>query len=180
MLSTGICPAPPPPPHPGPSDGELRSRLEQAAGASGNGRKLIELARRYLDRSETAAADDRFVAERERAAADAFLRAAEHLEHLNRPGPRPPDPPDFDKRVERLYFRIQQCGFFAAQAGDPAAASVCKIALDLYQSALREQARNRVQAAGEYMRASDDLTHAVEDLAQAASGERPPKPKPRP
>lgn len=174
-------PPPPPPPHGGPTVDEIRSKLANLKPSGKTGKELVLLSQSYLARSEQKAqTGDRFAADRNRAAADAFFRAADHLEHVSkfqgdRPEKKKPHGPEVSRHLERVYFRLKQCDFFLVQSGETKLKPVCGIARDLYQSGLRSQDEENTRAADEYAKAADDLTHAVEFLAQAAqSPERQP------
>src|ERR1700679_2594861 len=109
----GPGPAPPPPgpggpPPPGGRQG-VRQRLTEAKPAGETSRKMLALAKTYLEKSESLQFGSPFAATRILVAADALIRAAEHQQHIEqKDGPPPPISAEIARHVDRVYFRLQQ------------------------------------------------------------------------
>lgn len=185
-------PGPPYPPQPGPLDSrhvadhlaDVRNNLERTNAVNATARRALEYSRSYLGRAQNALRSNRpFVADRFVGAADALRHVAEHQEHLRvTGGPKgPPPPPDLQRHLERVYFRLQQADYFLAEAHDPVAASFPKWARDFYQLAVSASGRNDPVAADENAKCAEEVVKALENLAQAATGQPgPPSPPPPP
>jgi hypothetical protein len=70
--------------------------------------------------------------------------------------------------LRQVYFRLRLCDFFLQQIPPPAPVRLREIARGFYEQAVKAQQANRAAIAEEYAKAADDLTHALESLAQAA------------
>ncbi len=179
-----LCFAPPPPPPPGPRPEDLRTRLSQAQPAGKPGEQLLRFSRDYLTQSESLEqAGKHHAADRKLAAADAFFRAADHLGHLTHAKSperkkKQSDGHEVNRHLDRVYFRLKQCEFFYEQSGDHHLKPVCGVARSFYQSGVRAAEQDDIRTADEYAKAADDLTHAVENLAQAAVPEDKGPPRP--
>lgn len=187
LIAPTFLVAQPPPPQPPKSDsraverriGEIRNRLERNAPSTAEQKELASYVQRYLDDAGRAlAAGRRFQAERLEDAADACRRPIDHLQRIatpnqaKPPGPRPPgDPVD---HLRDVYFRLRLSDFFLQQIPSPAPARLLELARGFYERAGKaRQAGNRLDAE-EYTGAADDLTHALESLAQASLPDNQP------
>ena len=158
---------------------EIRNRLERNAPATPEQKELASYVQRYLDDAGRAlAAGRRFQAERLEDAADACRRPIDHLQRIatpnpvKPPGPKPPGDPE--DHLRDVYFRLRLSDLFLQQIPSPAPARLLELARSFYQQAVKaRQAGNRL-AADEYTGAADDLTHALENLAQAALPDNQP------
>jgi hypothetical protein len=176
-------PLPPPPPTPPPpkSDSravqrriaEIRDRLERNASSTAEQKELASYVQRYLDDAGRAlAAGRRFQAERLEDAADACRRPIDHLQRIatpnpaKPPGPKPPGDPE--DHLRDVYFRLRLSDFFLQQIPSPAPARLLELARGFYEQAVKARQAGNGIAADAYTRAADDLTHALESLAQAA------------
>src|ERR1700678_395737 len=163
-------PAPPPPgpggpPPPGGWQG-VRQRLIEAKPAGEAARKMLALARTYLEKSESLQFGSPFAATRILAAADALIRAAEHQQHLDqKEGPPPPNSAEITRHVDRVYFRLQQADYFVKQSGDPNAQAIADFARQYYQGAWRSSDKGALRAADECAKSADELMRALENLA---------------
>jgi hypothetical protein len=177
-------PPPPPPPKSGPRAverkiAEIRNRLERNAPATLEQKELALYVQRYLDDASRAlAAGRRFQAQRLEDAADACRRPIDHLQRIaipnqaKPPGPRPPGNPE--DRLRDVYFRLRLSDFFLKQIPPPAPARLLELARGFYEQAVRARQTGNGIAADEYTGAADDLTHALESLAQAALSDSQP------
>jgi hypothetical protein len=179
----GRGPAPPPPepggpPPPGGRQG-VRQRLTEAKPAGEAPRKMLALARTYLEKSESLQLGSPFAATRILSAADALIRAAEHQQHLDpKEGPPPPDNAEITRHLDRVYFRLQQADYFVKQSGDPNAQAIADLARQYYQGALRASDKGDLRAADECAKSTDELMRALENLALSTA--LPPRPGPEP
>ena len=179
----GPGPAPPPPgpggpPPPGGRQG-VRHRLTEAKPAGEAPRKMLALARTYLEKSESLQLGSPFAATRILSAADALIRAAEHQQHLGqKEGPPPPDNAEITRHLDRVYFRLQQADYFVKQSGDPNAQAIADLARQYYQGALRASDKGDLRTADECAKSTDELMRALENLALSTA--LPPRPGPEP
>ncbi len=193
LFAGKLCSQPSPPPHgpprPGPPHGpaqdkpQIERRIEEiqkrlAADSTGStiNRELKKYVQLYLqDTDQALGKSDIFRAERFVEAADACRRPLDHLAHLeNKKAPSPPANTPDDLR--RVYFRLQLCSFFLEQIPNPKPTRLLQLAETFYQQAVKARDSEQNAAAGEYARAADDLTHALENLAQAYAPQSPPAP----
>jgi len=176
-------PAPPPPgpggpPPPGGRQG-VRQRLTEAKPAGETSRKLLVLAKMYLEKSESLKFSSPFAATRILGAADALIRAVEHQQHLDqKDGPPPPNSAEITRHVDRIYFRLQQADYFVKQSGDPNAQTIADFARQYYQGALRASDKGDLRTADECAKSTDELMRALENLALSTAS--PPRPSPDP
>jgi hypothetical protein len=70
--------------------------------------------------------------------------------------------------LRQIYFRLRLCDFFLQQIPPPAPTRLLELARGFYEQAVKAEQANNGAMADEYAKASDDLTHALESLAQAA------------
>jgi hypothetical protein len=181
LIAPNFLPAQPQPPPPAKLDsrtverriGEIRNRLERNAPSTPEQKELAAYVQRYLDDAGRALAGGRrFQAERLEDAADACRRPIDHLQRLaipnqaKPPGPRPPGNPE--DRLRDVYFRLRLGDFFLQQIPSPAPARLLELARVFYEKAVNARQAGNGIAADEYTGAADDLTHALESLAQAA------------
>jgi hypothetical protein len=165
----GRGPGPPGPPHDlSQRLKDIAQRLEEGRPSTGEQRELAAFVRQYLSRAaEELAGGRRFQAERMAEAADACRRTIEHLQHAAEGGhPAPPVSPSLDDRLRQVYFRLRLCDFFLQQLPDPKPTRLRDLARLFYERAAAAKERDP-NAAEEYALAADDLTHALESLAQA-------------
>jgi hypothetical protein len=174
LMAPAFLAAQPPPPHldsreVGRRIGEIRNRLERNVPITPEQKELALYSQRYLDDASRAlAAGRRFQAERLADAADACRRPSEQLKPL---GPKPPvDPED---RLRDVYFRLRLCDFFLQQLPSPAPVRLLELARRFYEQAVKSRQEGNGVIADDYTKAADDLTHALESLAQAALPEHP-------
>ncbi len=187
-------PHPPPPPNaappapPGPERdprrlqqriADVRKGLNQVDNADSMQREIASFGMNYLERSELELKHGQlFAADRFLGAADAFRHVLDHLNHIlgRAKGPPPPPPQAISDHLRQVYFRLRLSDFFLQQIPNPKPERLSALASHFYQLALQAyQARNWV-AADEYTKSADDITHALENIAQAAipepSGQR--------
>jgi len=171
-------PVPPPPvpggpPPPGGRQG-VRQRLTEARPAAEPSRKILALAKAYLEKSESLEGGSPFASTRVLIAADALIRAAEHQQHLQqKDGPPPPVGSEIMRHVERVYFRLQQADYFVKQSADPNAPAIADFARQYYQAALRAADNGDLRTADESAKSTDELMRALENLALSTAV--PPK-----
>jgi hypothetical protein len=182
-----LCQPPPPRKPPGPAQdpaalerriAEIRNRLAASPVDTPTTRELKPVVALYLDKAEAALRhNDTFQAGRFTEAADACRRPLDHLAHLqDNSKPPPPKPPGNVDDLRKVYFRLQLGKFFLEQIPDPKPKQLLQLAETFYQAALQARSAGQGRAAGEYTRAADDLTHALENVAQAYA----PSPTPAP
>ena len=180
-------PAPPPRPAHKPQDvsqriRDIHTRLEAAQPASAEERELKSFAQRYLAEAEAALAKHQtFLALSLADAADACRRPLDHLAEIDRrPGPAP-TPQAVATHLRRVYFRLRLCNYFLKQIPQPKPDRLLDIARHFYQLAQESLQTGRLANAELYAVSTDDLTHALESLAQAyAPPPLTPPPPPRP
>jgi hypothetical protein len=186
IAPTFLVAQPPPPPLPIPDAraverriGEIRNRLERNAPSSMEQKELASYVQRYLDDASRAlAAGRRFQAQRLEDAADACRRPIDHLQRIalpntaKPPGPTPPGDPE--DHLRNIYFRLRLSEFFLQQIPTPAPTRLLELARGFYEQAVRARQTGNGIAADEYTGAADDLTHALESLAQAALPDNQP------
>jgi hypothetical protein len=144
----------------------VRQRLTEAKPAGEAPKKMLVLAKMYLERSESPQIGSPFAATRMLVVADALIRAAEHQQHLDsKGGPTPPDNAEISRHVERVYFRLQQADYFVKQSGDPNAQIIADFARQYYQGALRASDKDNLRTADECAKSTDELMRALENLA---------------
>jgi hypothetical protein len=152
--------------------GEIRNRLERNAPVTPEQKELASFAQRYLDdASRAVAAGRRFQAQRLADAADACRRPLDHLQRVAGPGPKPPGDPE--DHLRNVYFRLRLCDFFLQQIPSPKPVRLLELARRFYDQAVKLRQEGNAAIADEYTAAADDLTHALESLAQAELPERP-------
>lgn len=180
FLAAPLLVAQPPPPMPNNKAlerriEEIRARLERNSPTTPQQTELAAFAERYLEEAARALNNGKISQARQFAdAADACRRPIDHLQHIEaekaapgRGGPpgKADDPQD---HLRQIYFRLRLCDFFLQQIPPPAPTRLLELARGFYEQAGQaEQSHNRA-AADEYAKASDDLTRALESLAQAA------------
>ncbi len=147
--------------------GEIRARLEANQLSTSEQRELAAFVREYLDRAGRELAMGRqFQAARLADAADACRRPIEHLQNAGGPA-GPPPPPLPDDRLRQVYFRLRVSEFFLQQIPAPKPKRLLELARAFYELAVKAKEAGAATAASEYATAADDLTHALESLAQA-------------
>jgi hypothetical protein len=179
----GRGPAPPPPGPGGPSPPGgrqgVRQRLTEAKPADETARKILALAKTYLEKSESLQSGSPFAATRILVAADALIRAAEHQQHLEqKDGPPPPIGAQITRHLDRVYFRLQQADYFVKQSADPNAPKIAEFARQYYEGALRATDAGDLRTADECAKSTDELMRALENLALSTA--LPPKHGPEP
>jgi hypothetical protein len=178
-LSGCMMLTPQPPPPPADARGierrirEIQTRMAETPPHGPTQKQLAVFVERYLDDSVRALkADHRFQAQRFADAADACRRPIEHLQQIGKartaPGLHPKPPGDPADHLREVYFRLRLAEVFLRQISSPAPDALLVLARSFYQQALKAQQQNQEEIEGEYTRAADDLTHALESLAQAA------------
>jgi hypothetical protein len=156
---------------------DIRRRLEQNVATAPQPKELAAFADKYLTEAARALRSGKTTEARQLAdAADACRRPMDHLEHIAT-GKVPPAPPGRggragsegspEDRLRQIYFRLRLCDYFLQQIPPPAPTRLLELARGFYEQAERAQ-HNSSAIADEYAKACDDLTHALESLAQAA------------
>lgn len=180
-------PGPPHPPKPPPALAirleDISKKLNATAAVNATAMRAIQFSRLYLESANKAFHSKQpFAADRFAAAADALLHVAEHQQHLNaQNNPKGVPPPDAVRNhLQRVYFRVQQAGYFFEQAHDSRAASFPQWARDFYQLALRAYDHQNFIAADENAKCAEEVVMALENLAQAAAPPSLPHPPPPP
>jgi hypothetical protein len=178
LMSPALLVSQPPPPRQDPKSferriGEIRNRLTIDSPANAEQRELASFVERYLDQAaRELRAGQRFQAERLTDAADACRRPIEHLQHIassNQPRlPLPYAPGDSQDRMRQVYFRLRLSDFFLQQIPPPAPRRLLDMARHFYEQAVKAQQEGKGGIVDEYTKAADDLTHALESLAQAS------------
>ncbi len=151
---------------------EIRRKLQMNPAQGAEERELAEYAYRFLDSAARALkAGDRFRADRLADAGDACWRPIDHLHHIrDRQLPAAPGE-DLTDHSQQVYFRLRLCDYFLQQISDPSATRLRDLARQYYRPAVQD---DRDQPAeGEYLKCADDLTHALESLAQASLPDPP-------
>jgi hypothetical protein len=151
---------------------EIRNWLDRTTAADPDQRELATFARRYLNEaSEALTAGHRFQSQRLTDAAEACRRPIEHLQRASAPTGVKPDPPmppgDPEDRLRQVYFRLRLSDFFLQQMPPPAPVKLRDMAREFYGRAVKAEQSGKKDARREYAAAADDLTHALENLAQA-------------
>lgn len=182
-ISAALLVAQPPPPIPDTKAVErriedIRNRLERNSPATPQQKELAAFVERYLEEAAHALNNGkRSQAQQLADAADACRRPIDHLQHIaaGQAPPRPPGrggPPGKAERpqdhLRQIYFRLRLCDFFLQQIPPPAPTRLLEMARGFYEQAEQAEQANNGAMADEYAEASDDLTHALESLAQAA------------
>jgi hypothetical protein len=175
LMTFGVAIAQPPPP---PLDrkgverriADIRNGLNRSAPTTSQQKELAAFVERYLDDAARALDGGKTAQARQLAdAADACRRPIDHLQHVasGRPGPaRKEQGPQ--EQLRRIYFRLRLCDFFLQQIPAPAPARLLELARGFYEQAVQADQAGNGAVADEYAKAADDLTHAMESLAQAA------------
>jgi hypothetical protein len=102
-------------------------------------------------------------------ALDDLLDARDDLEDARRPGSSDDHKrEDTARRLERVYFRVQQADYFAKLSGEAHAAEYVLRARQLYQRARQAYDEKAYRQAVKLASASDELVNVLENLAQAA------------
>jgi hypothetical protein len=182
-LSTALLIAQPPAPRPDTRSVErriedVRSRLERNSPMTVRQRELATFVERYLEEAVRALNNGKRPQAQQLAdAADACRRPIEHLQHIAA-GKAPPGPlgrggpagkaEGPEDHLRQIYFRLRLCDFFVQQIPPPAPTRLLELARGFYEQAVEAGQANNSAMSDEYAKASDDLTHALESLAQAA------------
>jgi hypothetical protein len=182
-LSTALLVAQPPAPRPDTRAVErriedIRNRLERNSPMTVQQKELATFAERYLEEAARALNNGKRSQSQQLAdAADACRRPIEHLQHIAA-GKAPPGPPGRggppgkaegpQDHLRQIYFRLRLCDFFVQQIQPPAPTRLLELARAFYEQAVEAGQANNSAMSDEYAKASDDLTHALESLAQAA------------
>jgi hypothetical protein len=147
------------------------------------GSELANFVKMYLNQAQKAL-DERntFAAARFADAADDCRRPLDHLRHIAEgsaePGPKTQAPAA--DRLRQLYFRLRLSKYFLQQIPDPKPKRILTLAQMFYQDSLKAAQAGESVAADEYGKCADDLTHALEHLAQGYAPGPPPPPPPPP
>lgn len=172
LVSTAFLLAQPLPPKQDPRTIErriedIRGRLEKNSPSTPEQKELAGFVQRYLDEATRALQSGRrFQA---RCLADAADACRRPLDHLTGNRPAPPKPPDdMEDHLRQVYFRLRLSEYFLKQIPPPAPQRLLEIAREFYEKAVKAQQAASVATADEYAASADDLTHALESLAQAA------------
>jgi hypothetical protein len=145
---------------------DIRKRLEASPPSTAEQEELAAFVRTYLDQAGREIKEGRrFQAERLVDAADACWRPIDHLRHVAEAGP--PGPPPAEDHLRQVYFRIRLSDFFMQQIPVPQPKRLRDLARTFYERALKAHEEGKANASEEYAKAADDLTHALEGLAQA-------------
>lgn len=182
VLSTALLVAQPPPPRADPRAIErriedIRNRLERNSPETPQQKELAVFVQKYLEEACRALINGKRSQSQQLAdAADACRRPIEHLQHIAA-GKAPPPPgrggppgkaEGPQDHLRQIYFRLRLCDFFMQQIPPPAPTRLLELARGFYEQAVEAEQANNSAMADEYAKASDDLTHALESLAQAA------------
>jgi len=151
---------------------DIRRRLETNPPVTGEQRELADFVRAYLDQaSRGLAAGEKFPAECITDAADACRRSMDHLQHVA--GAAQTRQPPSEGHIRQVYFRLRLSDFFLQQIRAPKPERLLELARQLYYRAVKTKEEGDANRAEEYTKAADDLTHALESLAQADVGNPP-------
>jgi hypothetical protein len=178
-------PSPPPRPAHRPKDisqriREIRIRLEAARPTSTEERELKSFAQRYLEEAEAALAKHQtFFAASLADAADACRRPLDHLAEIDQQHRPAPPPQAIITHLRRVYFRLRLCNYFLQQIPQPRPDRLLAIARHFYQLAQESLQAGKLANTELYTVSADDLTHALESLAQAYAPPPSPPPPPR-
>ena len=187
LFAISAAVAQPPPPKPDTKAVErriedIRNRLERNSPTTPQQKELATFVQKYLEEAGRALNNGkRSQAQQLADAADACRRPIDHLQHIaaGQAPPRPPGGPpgrrgppgkgeDAQDQLRQIYFRLRLCDFFLQQIPPPAPTRLLELARGFYEQAVKAEQANNGAMADEYAKASDDLTHALESLAQAA------------
>ena len=178
-----IVAQPPHPPLPPPAAGspedarhlearlkDIERRLPEVSPGVEPGTELAAFVKTYLKQAQSALAERHmFAAARFADAADDCRRPLDHLRHIaegsREPGPKTPAPAA--DRLRQVYFRLRLSEYFLQQIPDPKPKRLLELARTFYQDSLKAAQAGESVAADEYGTCADDLTHALEHLAQA-------------
>ena len=150
--------------------GDIRARLERTPPVDASQKELAGYTERYLDAAaRLLSAGEAFQAQRMTEAADACRRPIDHMQHLGPKPLNPPPAPPLDDHLRRVYFRLRVSQVFLDEIPPPAPRRLLELARIFYERALHEQQNGHEQSANEYAASADDLTHALESLAQASA-----------
>jgi hypothetical protein len=194
-LFAALMVAQPPPPKPDTKAverriEEIRNRLQRNTPTTPQQKELAVFVERYLEESTQALNNGKRSQARQLTdAADACWRPIDHLQRIavGNASPRPPGrggspgrAEDPQEHLRQIYFRLRLCDFFLQQIPPPAPVRLLELAREFYEQAVQAEQANNVPnnmpnnmpnngaRTDEYAKASDDLTHALESLAQAA------------
>ena len=187
MCAAAVClsgQTPPPPPRPPVLPAveriaDVKRKLAQTKPVDFTAKRAVDYSRNFLAEAERAYRSNRtFEADRFAEAADAMLHVADHQEHLYAGGgPKEPPPAEaIADHLDRAYFRTQQADYFAGQSKIPQAGALAKWARDFYQLAVRAYERKDLVAADENTKCAEEVTRALENVAQANTPAKPPAP----
>jgi hypothetical protein len=185
-LGAAICAAQtgPPPPRPRPPDrdpqaierriGDIRARLDANPLSGAEEKEMAQYVRQYLDQAlKSLRAGNAYQARCFADAADACRRPIDHLRHIGTRTPAPPPPGPGrgpDDHLGQVYFRLRLADVFFRQIPPPAPKRLARLAREFYERAVRAKEQGDALVSDEYTKAADDLTHALESLAQAYAG----------
>src|SRR5207253_2055155 len=148
----------------------IRGQLVEAKPNGEENQILVAEAQRILNKAdERLRTNELITTDRLVAASDAFLHASEHSQHMHEAprGPAPiPREPEIAEYLQRVYFRLQQTGYFARNSGDENAKRLPEVAQKFYEEALQAYDRGDWRAADEFAKSADDTIRGLENLAQ--------------
>lgn len=150
----------------------LRRQLEYVRPADQERQTLLGHSGVYANKADQIwRAQQPYIADRTLAAAEALLRASDHLQHLANPPGFPPPPPaeDVVRRLGQVYFRTREADFFFQEIHDNAASPLVALARQYYQRAVQAYDRSEFRSTDEYSKTTEELVKALENLAQAAT-----------
>lgn len=173
---TVLSAQPPPPKGPPPNVGrriqDVRRRLAQTPPADAEQKELAGFVTRYVEEATKALnAAHEFQAQRFAEAADACRRPIEHLQRIAGNLPAPPPPPGKEDALRQVYFRLKVADFFLTQIHPDPPKRLLELARSFYGRATTAQREGKSFISREYGAAADDLTKALENLAQASTRE---------
>jgi hypothetical protein len=158
-----------------PRIGDIRRRLGSQPPRSTEASELAKFSKRYLDAAQDALLAGRFFAAQRLAdAADDRRRPIDHLIRSTEEQPTPSLPPSLGDRLKKIYFRLRLCNYFLQEIPSPKPERLLALARHFYEESVRAQEGGKLRAADGYAKWADDLTHALENLAQAYLTEGPP------